>query len=89
MKSTGNNRLLYAYYGDDFTGSTDVLEALGLHGIPSVLFIGQPDERTLKTFADCRAMGIAGESRSRTPKWMDSNLPALFAYLRQEMRAAA
>ncbi len=82
MRKAGTSRLLYAYYGDDFTGSTDVLEALGLHGIPSVLFIGPPDERRLKAFADCRAVGIAGESRSRTPAWMNRNLPAIFAGMR-------
>ena len=82
MKKTGKSGLLYAYYGDDFTGSTDVLEALGLHGIPSVLFIGLPDERSLKIFAGCRAVGIAGESRSRAPKWMDRNLPPVFAGMR-------
>ena len=32
------HRPLYAWYGDDFTGSTDVLEALGVHGVKSVLF---------------------------------------------------
>ena len=82
MKRAGKSGLLYAYYGDDFTGSTDVLEALGLHGIRSVLYIGAPDERRLKAFADCRAVGIAGESRSRTPKWMNRNLPAIYAGMR-------
>ena len=38
-------RPLYAYYGDDFTGSTDVLEALSLGGVRSVLFTGMPSEK--------------------------------------------
>ncbi len=74
--------LLYAFYGDDFTGSTDVLEALGLQGVAAVLFTQPPDAAALKAFSGYRAVGIAGESRSRTPKWMDRNLPAIFARLR-------
>ena len=31
--------LLLAYYGDDFTGSTDALEFLTLAGIKTVLFL--------------------------------------------------
>ena len=34
--------LLYCYYGDDFTGSTDVLEQLAGNGVSSVLFLGTP-----------------------------------------------
>jgi uncharacterized protein YgbK (DUF1537 family) len=74
--------VLYAFYGDDFTGSTDVLEPLGLQGVPAVLFTQPPDQAALKAFSGYRAVGIAGESRSRTPKWMDRNLPAIFKCLR-------
>lgn len=82
MKPRSNPGFLYAYYGDDFTGSSDVLEALALHGVPAVLFIGLPDKTGLKRFSECRAIGIAGESRSRTPQWMDENLPGIFAAMR-------
>lgn len=82
MKKPKQSGLLYAYYGDDFTGSTDVLEALALHGVPAVLFTSLPDERCLKDFPECRAIGIAGGSRSRTPMWMDQNLPQVFAAMR-------
>ncbi len=74
---------LYVWYGDDFTGSTDVLEALGLHGVKAVLFTRAPDARALANFSDCRALGIAGESRSRSPQWMSSNLPAIFRAMRR------
>jgi len=74
-------RPLYAYYGDDFTGSTDVLEALSLGGVRTVLFTGTPAEAHWREFADCQAFGIAGESRSRPPEWMDGNLPALLGRL--------
>jgi 3-oxoisoapionate kinase len=76
-------RPLYTWYGDDFTGSTDVLEALALHGVKAVLFARTPDARALAAFSDCRAVGIAGESRSRSPAWMSRNLPAIFRAMRR------
>lgn len=82
MTNTGRSKPLYAYYGDDFTGSTDVLERLALDGIPTVLFTRVPDEADLAAFAHCRAIGIAGESRSRSPEWMDENLPGVFGQMR-------
>jgi uncharacterized protein YgbK (DUF1537 family) len=75
--------LLYAYYGDDFTGSTDVLESLALGGIKSVLFIGAPSPKHLEAFHGCRAVGIAGDSRSQSPEWMSANLPALFETMKR------
>ena len=74
---------LYAWYGDDFTGSTDVLEALALHGVKAVLFTHTPNAREIAAFSDCRAVGIAGESRSRSPHWMSRNLPAVFRAMRR------
>ena len=82
MKAANKSGILYAYYGDDFTGSTDVLETLALQGVPAVLFLGLPDKTALKPFAQCRAIGIAGESRSRRPEWMNRNLPQVFAAMR-------
>jgi 3-oxoisoapionate kinase len=75
--------LLYAFYGDDFTGSTDVLESLGQQGLDAVLFTRTPTSSDLTEFSQCRAVGIAGESRSRTPEWMNRNLPAVFRALRR------
>jgi uncharacterized protein YgbK (DUF1537 family) len=82
LRYSEGNKPLYAFYGDDFTGSTDVLESLALHGLPAVLFPHPPEQRELAAFAHCRAFGIAGESRSRSPQWMDDNLPAIFANLK-------
>jgi uncharacterized protein YgbK (DUF1537 family) len=76
-------RPLYTWYGDDFTGSTDVLEALALHGVKAVLFTHTPSSREIAAFSDCRAVGIAGESRSRSPQWMSRNLPAIFRAMRR------
>jgi len=42
-----NHGMLLAYYGDDFTGSTDVMEALSVNGVGTVLFLEQPDEAAL------------------------------------------
>ncbi|HEV2215208.1 MAG TPA: four-carbon acid sugar kinase family protein [Terracidiphilus sp.] len=83
MKNSQVPGLLYAYYGDDFTGSTDVLEALGLNGVPAVLFTHPPSESELAAFPNCRAIGIAGESRSRDPEWMTKNLPRVYARMRE------
>jgi uncharacterized protein YgbK (DUF1537 family) len=83
VNDRGKARPLYAFYGDDFTGSTDVLEALGLHGVETVLFTRPPERRDLAAFPSCRAMGVAGESRSRNPAWMNRNLPAIFRNLRR------
>ena len=83
MNRPQSTSLLYAWYGDDFTGSTDVLEALALHNVPAVLFTRAPDARALARFPDCRAVGIAGESRSRSPRWMSANLPGIFRSVRE------
>ena len=76
-------RPLLTYYGDDFTGSTDVMEALATNGIETVLFLQQADETLLGQFPDARAFGLAGTSRSETPDWMDSHLPAAFQWLKR------
>lgn len=73
--------LLYGFYGDDFTGSTDVLEQLAEGGVPAVLFLRAPDAQLRARFADVQAIGIAGDSRSQSPEWMDANLSAAFATL--------
>ncbi len=72
----------YAWYGDDFTGSTDVLDALGRAGVSSVLFLRRPQPQQLTPFFPCTAIGLAGESRSRNPEWMDAHLPGAFEFLR-------
>ena len=74
-------RLLYAYYGDDFTGSTDVLESLAEGGVPAVLLLRPPTDDLLARFPHVRAVGLAGDSRSRDPTWMDSHLPGAFEAL--------
>ncbi len=72
---------LYAFIGDDFTGSTDVLEQLAEGGVPAVLFLRAPDAALRARFPEARAIGIASDARSRSPEWMDARLPAMFAAL--------
>ncbi|HEY4381943.1 MAG TPA: four-carbon acid sugar kinase family protein [Acidobacteriaceae bacterium] len=75
--------ILYSYYGDDFTGSTDVLEQLGSNGVPGVLFLGVPTAAHVAAFPDVQAIGLAGDSRSRSPEWMSANLPTIFGRLKE------
>jgi uncharacterized protein YgbK (DUF1537 family) len=77
-----SNDVLLSYYGDDFTGSTDVMEALSSGGLPTVLYTGIPDSDQAARFSSCRAVGIAGISRSQPPDWMDRNLPETFGWLK-------
>lgn len=70
-----------AFYGDDFTGSTDVLEALALNGVPTVLFLEQPAPADLEAFDHVSAIGIAGTSRGMTPTEMDDELPPAYEAL--------
>ena len=73
--------LRYAFYGDDFTGSTDVLEQLAEGGVPAVLFLRTPDAALRARFPDAQAIGLAGDSRSRSPDWMREHLPAAYRAL--------
>lgn len=66
--------LLLAYYGDDFTGSTDALEFLTLAGVKTILFLKKPTEADLKRFPNMQAIGIAGKSRSMSPQEMETEL---------------
>lgn len=74
--------LLLAFYGDDFTGSTDVLEVLTLGGVPTVLFLEPPTAAQLDSFPQARAVGIAGVARSLTTEVMEHELPGPLAALR-------
>src|SRR5690606_36734085 len=75
--------LLLTFYGDDFTGSTDAMEALSLGGVRTVLFLEAPTpEVVAERFGDARAVGLAGVSRTMTPAEMDEALPEAFATLK-------
>ena len=75
--------LLLTYYGDDFTGSTDVLEAFTAAGVATVLFLEPPKATDLERFQHVRCVGLAGQSRGKSPAWMKSELPSAFECLKQ------
>ncbi len=80
---SSKRKLLVAYYGDDFTGSTDALEQLTLAGIRTALFIHPPTPAQLKKFPGLQAVGVAGGTRSLAPDAMERELkPALLALKR-------
>ena len=77
------NSLLMAFYGDDFTGSADAMEALTINGVRTALFLGDPtQERLQEKLQNLQAIGISGTSRSMTPAQMDDELPEKFKLLR-------
>lgn len=73
--------LSLTYYGDDFTGSTDVLEALTLGGIPTVLFLDVPTPEQVAHYPHAAAVGVAGISRTMTPEQAGIELPPVLSGL--------
>jgi uncharacterized protein YgbK (DUF1537 family) len=73
--------LLVTFYGDDFTGSSAVMEAFAFAGLPTVLFLDAPTPEQLARFKDYRSIGIAGVARSQSPEWMDVHLPPIYRVL--------
>lgn len=77
-----------SFYGDDFTGSTDVMESLTLNGIPAALFLQVPSNDEVQEFelknkslspsGKLKAFGVAGVSRTMSPTEMDRELPGIF-----------
>ncbi|MBZ4034161.1 hypothetical protein K6T82_05245 [Flavobacterium sp. 17A] len=77
-----NNKLLLAYYGDDFTGSTDALEFLTLAGVKTILFLRKPTQKDLDRFPKIQVIGLAGKSRSMSPSEMEAELFPAFENLK-------
>jgi uncharacterized protein YgbK (DUF1537 family) len=73
---------LLAYVGDDFTGSTDVMEAFTAAGVSTILFLAPPGPQWLQRFAGQRCIGLASTARAQSPQWMDAHLPAAFAQMK-------
>src|SRR5271169_1832700 len=74
---------LIAFYGDDFTGSTDAMECLAAAGLRTVLFTDVPSPSLLARFEGLQAMGIPGNSRGLTPDEMDGAILDALAALRR------
>jgi len=76
--------LLLTFYGDDFTGSADAMEALSLNGVRAGLFLATPSpEEWRGRFANLQAVGVAGISRTMTPAQMDESLPDIFRKIKE------
>lgn len=75
-------QLLLAYYGDDFTGSTDALEFLSRAGIKTTLFIEPPTPEMLARYDGIRAIGVAGMTRAMPPFEMELVLQPAFRALK-------
>jgi uncharacterized protein YgbK (DUF1537 family) len=73
--------LLLAFYGDDFTGSSAVMEVMTFAGLPAVMFVEAPSPEQLARFAGYRAIGVASIARAQPPSWMDAHLPPVFEAL--------
>lgn len=72
-----------AYFGDDFTGSTDALEFLSRAGLRTVLFIDTPSTEQLAAYPGLDAIGVAGLTRSMAPEPMEAILNQAFSTLKQ------
>lgn len=75
--------MLLAYYGDDFTGSTDALEFLSRAGLKTALFIEPPGPERLAAYGRLDAIGVAGLTRSMSPDAMEAVLRLAFSELRK------
>lgn len=76
------SELLLAFYGDDFTGSTDAMEALAVSGLRTVLFLEPPAPAFVAArFPDLRCIGVAGTSRAMSPAEMDQQLDPVLGEL--------
>ena len=74
--------LLISYYGDDFTGSTDVMESLTFAGLRTVLFLDAPTKEQVDALGDVRAIGVAGRTRSLPPDAVEAELKPVFEAFR-------
>ena len=67
-------QLRLAFYGDDFTGSTDTLATLSEAGLRATLFLKIPSPEELQSAGPLDALGIAGAARSMAPDKMRAEL---------------
>lgn len=81
-KMADKQALLLAYYGDDFTGSTDALEFLSRAGVKTVLFIEPPTQEKLAGYKEVQAIGVAGASRTMSPATMELELFEAFTAMK-------
>ncbi len=78
-----DSTLRLAYFGDDFTGSTDALEFLTRAGLRTALFLAPPSASQFFRYDRLEAIGVAGLTRSLGPDAMEAVLRPAFAALRE------
>jgi 3-oxoisoapionate kinase len=77
-----SKKILLAFYGDDFTGSTDALEFICRAGAKAILFIEPPTTVQLSQYPDMDAYGVAGKTRSLPPEEMEKILLPSFEMMK-------
>jgi uncharacterized protein YgbK (DUF1537 family) len=73
-----NKNILLAFYGDDFTGSTDALEFICRAGAKAILFIEPPTMEQLKKYPGLDVYGVAGKTRALSAGEMEKILIPAF-----------
>ncbi|HLR51697.1 MAG TPA: four-carbon acid sugar kinase family protein [Candidatus Avamphibacillus sp.] len=75
---------ILSFYGDDFTGSTDAMEALTNSGFKTVLFLEPPSRKMLdERFPKVQCIGVAGVSRTMQPEQMENELKPILAKIKE------
>lgn len=75
-------RICVAFYGDDFTGSSENLAQFHRSGLRSKLYLRLPTvERLLRDAYECHILGIAGTARALKSEAMEGELAPAFALL--------
>lgn len=77
-----HKKILLAFYGDDFTGSTDALEFISRAGAKAVLFTEPPTAEQLKSFPGLNAYGVAGKTRALNADAMEQILIPAFEQMK-------
>ena len=72
--------LKFAYYGDDFTGSSAVLEVLARAGVRALLFPDIPDKKGEALVNQYEAIGIAGTTRSMKREQVAHEADRIFSW---------
>lgn len=76
---TSPNRVRAAFYGDDFTGSTDALLQFHRFGLRSTLFLSSPTEASLSAAAqEYEVIGVAGIARSLPSASIEAEVRPIF-----------
>jgi len=83
MAKNHGNRVLVAFYGDDFTGTMSTAEIFNEEGVPTLVFTYPPDISFLnKHFPKVKAVGIAGTVRTMPVKLLQNTLIPVFKIMK-------